>query len=102
MNRHQRRKSERVRSQLAGYRHRIADALDSSPTMAGELRRRTVRAIIEHDGWCAIYTARRVCACTPNISMIPFDHQRCRHDRRLMSPILMSILNSIRFSRRDH
>jgi hypothetical protein len=73
VNRHQRRRAEaKARKQLAGYWNRILTAFDSSPTMANELRRRVVSAVIEHDPWCAIYQ-HCGCSCSPNISLVPFD-----------------------------
>ena len=67
VNRHLRRQAERRRRRLAGYRHRIAAALDSSPAIAA-----VMHAVVEHDGWCAIYQ-HCPCSCTPNILLIPVD-----------------------------
>ena len=37
------------------YHHRTAAALNSSPAIAG-----VMHAVVEHDGWCAVYNSQRV------------------------------------------
>nr|WP_224741166.1 hypothetical protein [Bradyrhizobium sp. 2S1]MCK7667575.1 hypothetical protein [Bradyrhizobium sp. 2S1] len=73
MNRQQRRRAEaRARKGTLVYQHRLATAFQSFDVV-NEFRRRVVRAVVEHDDWCAIYTARHACSCTPNVSLIPFE-----------------------------
>jgi hypothetical protein len=69
MNRHARRAHiAKARRRQTGYIHRIAAAQDAIAQAGGS---GVGHLLVQHDQECAIYTDRRECTCTPDMSLHP-------------------------------